>query len=231
MTDESCEQTAINSVPPAGDWAARPAEGETPPAPPSAEAVEEQNAEGGVSESVAVARIETAMAAGFTAVAREIEAKLALDRFREDQIARLHDELMGYRSDALREPVRQVLRGVIRLHDNVGKAADALAARPVAELTPERFLRQLADVRDDFELLLEEHGVQPFTTVGEQLDPRRQTALRTVETSDRGRAGKVAASLRPGFAQGESILQKERVAVYVAPPGGNEQAKGDSHER
>ena len=64
--------------------------------------------------------------------------------------------------------------------------------------------------------VLERNGVRPFEASGEDFDPQRQTAARRVETADPEQVGRIADRIRPGFKQGTVVLQKERVAVYVA---------------
>jgi molecular chaperone GrpE len=174
----------------------------------------------------ALERLEISLAEGLAVLLEEFRGRLALDRFKEDQIARLHGELQTYKSDLVNKTARQLLQGLIRLHDDLGKMASALRQKPPEELTPERFFQQFAGFQDDIELLLGQHGVESFTSPGEAFDPRRQTAARTVPTDDPGRVGQVAERLRPGFEQGEALLQKERVAVYVASNGSNEKAQG-----
>ena len=164
----------------------------------------------------AVGRLETAVAVGITEVLGEFRDKLALDRFKEDQITKLHEELQAYRNDLVSRASRQILQGVIRLHDDLGKVAAALRQRPAEELTPERFFQQLEGFQDDVELLLGQHGVERFEVGGEEFDPRRQTALRTFPADDPAQVGRVAERLRPGFLQGEYLLQRERVTVYAA---------------
>lgn len=166
-------------------------------------------------------RLETAMVAGFADLLREFRDKLALDRFKEEQITRLHDELQAYRNDLVHRSARQILQGLIRLHDDLGKVVGSLRQKPDEELTPERFFQQLDGFRDDLELLLGQHGVERFEVSAEQFDPRRQTALRTIPTGDSALVGRIAARLRPGFEQGETLLQKERVTVYAAASGIN----------
>jgi len=151
--------------------------------------------------------------------------KLTYDRFKEEQISRLHEELQSFKSDLISKPARQLLQGLIRLHDDLGKMATALRQRPAEELTPERFFQQFADFQDDIELLLGQNGVEPFETSGDSFEPRRQTVLRTITTEDPDRVGQVAEHLRPGFEQGEALLQKERVAVYIAS-NSNDNAQG-----
>lgn len=170
-------------------------------------------------------RLELAVAAGFAEVLGEFRDKLALDRFKEEQIDKLHQEVQAFRNDLVLRTVRQVLQGVIRLHDNLGKVAASLRQKPAEELTPERFFKLLAGFQDDVEMLLGEHGVEKFEVSGEEFDPRRQTAARTVQTDDPAQAGRIAGRVRPGFEQGETLLQKERVAVFAATGGTNEKAK------
>lgn len=166
--------------------------------------------------SSTVERLETAVAAGIAEILGEFRDKLALDRFKEDQVTKLHEELQAYKNDLISRASRQILQGVIRLHDDLGKVAASLRQKPAEELTPEKFFQQLEGFQDDVELLLGQHGVERFEVDGEEFDPRRQTALRTVPTDDPARVGRVAERLRPGFLQGETLVQKERVAVYAA---------------
>lgn len=147
---------------------------------------------------------------------RELREKMALDRFREEQIDRLHAELQIFRNDLVAKTARQLIQGLVRLHDDLARSAAALREKPREEFTPELLFKQLADFQDDVELLLGQHGVERFEGVGEVFDPRRQTAARTVATDDPGKVGRIAERVRPGFAQGEALLQKERVAVFAA---------------
>jgi molecular chaperone GrpE len=143
------------------------------------------------------------------------EQKLAFDETKEKQIDRLHGELQGYRTDLVGRTVKPVLLSLIRLHDDFGKVLDALDREDPAKLTSERLLKLLKGFRDDVELALNHNGVQAFTVETEIFDPRRQRALRAVETTEQGQVGHLAARLRPGFEQGEAILERERVAVFA----------------
>lgn len=169
----------------------------------------------------AIERLEAAVATGFADLRQELHDRLALDRFKEEQITKLHDELQAYRNDLVNRASRQILQGVIRLHDGLGKVVTAMRQKPAEELTPERFFQQLDGFRDDIELLLDQHEVKPFEVSGEELDPRRQTAVSRIPTEDASLIGRIAARLRPGFEHGETLLQKERVAVYAVANGTN----------
>jgi molecular chaperone GrpE (heat shock protein) len=174
----------------------------------------------------ALTRLEAAVTDALAEVLREIREKAAVDRFREEQIDRLHTELQTYKNDLVSKQARLLIQGIVRLHDDLGRSLTTLRQKPPAELTPEMLFRELADFQDDLELLLGQHGVERFEAPGEEFDPRRQTVARTVSTDDAGQVGRIAERVRPGFEQGETILQKERVAVYVASSGTNDKAQG-----
>ncbi len=163
-----------------------------------------------------LARIEAATVAGFAELIGEFRGKLAYDQTKQQQVDRLHAELQAFRDERAGKPVRDILLGIVRLHDGVDKTIAALNPKPAEELTPERWQRAFADLQDDIELLLGQQGVEPFEEVGEAFDPRRQMVARSVPTVELDRVGTIAEHLRPGFSQGETLLQKERVAVYVA---------------
>lgn len=195
-----------NSVEADGNSAAGPTDGE--PEAPMAEA----NLE------VRLARLEEALASGLASLREVFEGKLAYDRHKDQQIDRLHDELQEHKKDLLARTTRPWIHGLIRLHDDLGRTTDALGEKPPEELTTERFFKTLAGFGDDLVLLLERNGVHPFEAPGEDFDPRRQTTVRRVETDDPERVGRIAQRLRPGFEQGTVVVQKERVAVFVAAP-------------
>ena len=188
--------------------------------PPTQEASTEKETGASANEpgvpSAALERLEQAITHGFMEVLGELRDKLALDRFKEEQITRLHEELQDYRNDLISRTARQILQGLIRLHDSLGKVTASLRQRPAEELTPERFFQQFAGFQDDVELLLGQHNVEKFEVSGEEFDPRRQTVARTVSTDDSTQVGRVAERVRSGFQQEETLLQKERVAVYAA---------------
>ncbi|MEA2560971.1 MAG: molecular chaperone GrpE [Acidobacteriota bacterium] len=181
-----------------------------------------------VDVSIALTKLQETVKGGFADLLEQLRDKLIYDRFKEEQIARLHEELQSYKSDLISKPARQLLQGLIRLHDDLGKMAAALRQKPVEELTPERFFQQFAGFQDDLELLLGQNGVEPFQISGDVFDPRRQTTIRMVPADDPARVGQIAERLRPGFEQGEALLQKERVAVYVASNGNHKVQGGQS---
>jgi molecular chaperone GrpE len=164
----------------------------------------------------AVERLEEQVSAQTGRILQTFNDKFAFDGFKETQVERLHAELQQHREGMLERATRPLLNAVIRVHDDLGKVVASLAARPPEEITPERTFRVLEGFREDLELLLAQHGVEPFEPVDDVFDPRLHTALRTVHTGDPERAGRIAQRLRPGFSHGEALLQKARVAVFTA---------------
>jgi molecular chaperone GrpE len=145
------------------------------------------------------------------------EQKLAFDASKEKQIDRLHEELQGYRSDLVAKCVRPVLQSLIRLHDDLGKVLDALALEDPSQVTADRVLGLLKGFHQDIELALNHNGVTAYRNESDAFDPRRQKVLRTVNANDQSQVGQIAARVRPGFEHGDTIIEKERVAVFAMP--------------
>jgi molecular chaperone GrpE (heat shock protein) len=148
------------------------------------------------------------------------ESRLGYDAVKEKQIDRLHDELVGHRQDLLEKIARPLVRGLVRLHDDMGRAVDSLRGKDPENLTPERFFKLIEGFAEDVEIVLSDHGVEPFEGVAQEFDPRRQTAIKKLPTTDSEVIGRVARSIRPGFERGDRIVQKERVEVYVPDRSG-----------
>lgn len=150
------------------------------------------------------------------------DAKLAYDATKEKQIDRLHDEVQQHRRDLLNQALRPFVSGVIRMHDNLAKQSTKLPAKPDDWFSRARFLGQIDGVREELEMLLEANGVERFEHPAAAFEPSVQTAMKRVPTSDPDAGGLVAERLRPGFQRGDTVLQKERVAVYVHQAIGEE---------
>lgn len=148
---------------------------------------------------------------------RAWDEREARDRFREKQIDRLHDELQGYKSDLVAKAIRPALQSLIRLHDDVGKVSEALQREDPAKLTAPRLLQILDGFRDDVLIALEQNGVTAFREADDKFNPLRQKSLKTIPGEPES-VGRIAQRNRPGFERGDTILEKERVTVYVAAP-------------
>lgn len=164
------------------------------------------------------AAIENHIDAGFERVLRAFEDKLAYDESKQEQIDRLHDELLRHREDMVARAARPLVHGMIRLHDDIGRLLTALRVKPAEQLTPDRFFTLLEGLQEDLEIVLGQNGIVAYREPGGPFDPRRQKALKRVRTCEETLAGTIAESLRPGFEQGADIVEKERVATYEYVP-------------
>ena len=151
----------------------------------------------------------------FADIMTQFEQKLAYDISKQQQIDRLHHELQQYRTDLIAKTNRPFVNGITHMHDDIGKLVESLKAKSNEYLTADRFFKILENLQDDIEILLDQNGVMVFREIGNTFQPRRQQVLRKIETSDELAVGHVAAKIRPGFEQGDELIRKERVAVYI----------------
>ena len=102
---------------------------------------------------------------------------------------------------------------LVQLHDDIGKIVEA---QPVAE--DSRRLRDLLrGSQQGIEDILYRQGVDPYRTIGDAFDRKRQRAVTTVPTDDPALNKTVAARLRPGFqlTATEKMVRPEVVSVYA----------------
>ena len=166
-------------------------------------------------------------------IGRVLEAfnnKVRYDAAKEKHFDRLHQELEQYRSDVLQRASRPLVHGMIGLHGDVGRLVSAW--RKEGEEVPlDKWLDRFEELREDIELLLDDHGVTAYGgNLGVPFDGKLQTVVGKVATTDDGKHGTVAESRRPGFEQGKRILVRERVVVFEfqAPErGGTDQNHGE----
>lgn len=143
------------------------------------------------------------------------EKKLSYDATKQKQIDSLHAELQKYRSDLIARTNRPLVNGLIRLHDSTGKLSENLRMKIDKEFDSEIFFNILESLREDIEILLDQNGIVFFVEQDEKFNPKRQHAIRQVKTVDNKLVGTIAERLRFGFEQGNDLIQKERVSIYV----------------
>jgi molecular chaperone GrpE len=145
----------------------------------------------------------------------KFDSKIRNDESREAIVDRLHAEVQEYRADLLLKVLKPVLLDLIALHDDIGKIV-ALAAAPNSDLE-KRLLHQVQGFQKDIEDILYRHGVEQYRCPGNEFDPRRQRAARTMPAPHPDLESKVTDRLRVGFACGEKVLRPEHVVVLVKP--------------
>jgi tetratricopeptide (TPR) repeat protein/molecular chaperone GrpE (heat shock protein) len=180
--------------------------------------------------SAALTELRAVLEARFDALRQAFHEKLAFDTHKERQIDLLHRELQEHKRGLLAQATRPLVAGLVRLHDDLGRAAADLAASPAEDVTSERSIRLLSGFQGDVEILLEASGVTRFQEPAERFDPHRQTARQTIGTAERDQVGAVARRLRPGFEQDGHLVMKERVEVYVLALGGARPGGGMSRD-
>ena len=133
---------------------------------------------------------------------------------KEKNFDRLHQELKEYRSDIVQRTSLPLVHGMITLHGDVGKQVSGWREER-EDLPLDKWLEEFEKLREDIELLLEDHGVTAYGgDIGKRFDGKRQTVVAKVTTHNKLEDGTVKESRRPGFEQNGQILVKERVAVF-----------------
>ena len=143
------------------------------------------------------------------------EQKLAYDATKQKQIDSLHAELQNHRTDLIARTNRPLVNGLICLYDDIGKLSENIRKKSVEGFDQERFFEAFDSIKEDIEILLNQNGVISFSEQGKKFDPKRQHAVRQVNTLDDQLVGTIAERLRLGFEQGNDLIQKERVSVYI----------------
>lgn len=189
------------------DGAGEPApEPSSDPTPPAAPGLEER-----------LTALQAAVDDGLRRLHQSLERRLALDTVREGSLERLTTQLEAQRGGLRAAATRPLVHGLIKLRDEVSRRAEAFAAHADAAASP-ALLQALRDVPEDIDALLQTHGVIAFRAPNDRFDPARQSAVVLRRTDRQDLVGTIVRSVRPGFEQGNDLLQKERVEVWVEGP-------------
>ncbi|WP_239335209.1 nucleotide exchange factor GrpE [Frankia sp. CiP3] len=138
---------------------------------------------------------------------QRVEELARLRRHDADLVDRLHAENTRLRAGELAEAMAPLLRGLMRLHDQM-TSLGADDGQSVAGILRKQLL-QVMDLAAD---------VRPYTAVvGMPFDPARHTGMRRVGVDDPSRDRTIARTLKPGFVRGEStVVRPAEVEVFRA---------------
>lgn len=145
------------------------------------------------------------LAEQLASVAGRLDELARLRRHDVELVDRLHEENGKLRQGELTEAMGPLLRGLIRLHDQMSSLG-ADDPQSVAGILRKQLL-QVLDISAD---------VRPYIAVpGSPFDPTRHLALRGIGTDDPARDRTIARGVRPGFVRGTStVLRPAEAEVY-----------------
>lgn len=160
-------------------------------------------------------RLEKAVTSLIGQLKNEFESKIKYDRFKENQISNLHNELQEYKSDLLAKVTHPLIRGMIRIYDNISKNIESFRSGEISAGESEKFFNAMEGFKESIEILLNQNGVSLYAEPGDTFNPNRQTAVKIELTDIPEDVGKITRRVLPGFEQGKTIIQLERVVVFA----------------
>jgi molecular chaperone GrpE len=193
----------------------------------------EQLSEGGDEEVVDSSRESRSPERGGPEVAELVALRAELKRVQaalaeaQDAVARRQADFENYRKRVERERtetykrvVGEVVRKLLPVVDNLGRALDAERSVEATESKEFRhFLSGVELIAKQLNELLESFGVEPIAAVGERFDPHIHEAVVT-EPSDEHEPDTVVEELARGYRIGDRLLRPAMVKVSSQKSGG-----------
>jgi molecular chaperone GrpE len=116
------------------------------------------------------------------------------------------------REDAVRYAAEALVRDVIPVLDNLDRALEA--ARAAGEAAG--IVEGVELIRREFLKVLERHGVQRYSALGQRFDPNQHEAIARVVSVDK-EPDTVVAETVPGYSLRGRVLRAAQVAVAARP--------------
>lgn len=152
-------------------------------------------------------------------VKEEFDSKVKYDKHKDKIIDELHEELQGYKDDIIHKLLRPVITDIIYNIDNNNKTVQALKEKDAAEIDPQKLMGIIEGQSEDLEDILYRQGVEDFTYVTPEFDPKKQKIIKTVETEDKEKDRTISRSVKKGYMFENRVIRHELVEVYVYSGG------------
>lgn len=177
--------------------------------------VEEKSAEESINGETNISCIMEKINQSIQEVKEEFDSKVKYDRHKDKIIDELHDELQKYKDDIIHKLLRPVITDIIYTIDNNNKTVQALKQKSLAEIEPEKLMGIIEAQSEDLEDILYRQGVEEFTYVMPEFDPKKQKIVKTVETDEKDKDRTIVKSLKKGYMFEGRVIRHELVEVYV----------------
>lgn len=146
------------------------------------------------------------------------EARIRSDDVQAKALERLHDQVVEYKANFVRQEMQPLLRDLIYCYDFAADEAERAGQSGTA--TPQETSRAFDHLRQMVADILAKYDVEPYRSSGPEFDRREQQCVRTVPTANEAEEKKVAAVGAVGFRIADRIVRKEQVTVYKYTPAG-----------
>lgn len=180
---------------------------------------EEKNVEENPKTEVNVAEIMEKINQSIQEVKQEFDSKVKYDSHKDKIIDELHEELQEYKDDIIHKLLRPVITDIIYTIDNNNKTVQALKEKDASEIDHNKLMGIIEGQSEDLEDILYRQGVEEFTYVTPEFDPKKQKIIKTVETDDKENDRTISRSLKKGYMFENRVIRYELVEVYVYSGG------------
>src|SRR5699024_8556704 len=155
-------------------------------------------------------------------ITADFNEKLKYDDHKEQLIDQLHKELQEYKADILKSTITPIVNDLIMVSDNIHKLVGNYRSTE-EDLNGDEILNHLESVTLDIDNFLFRQGIEPYQSLGDKVEPLKQTISKTVKIGDQAQVKQIAERLRKGYEWDDKIIRKEHVSVYVYDETMNEE--------
>jgi molecular chaperone GrpE len=146
------------------------------------------------------------------------DSKIKYESGKDKIIDSLHAELQTYRDDFVFKILRPVIIDLIDMYNDISMMLNHETGEEDLSAAELQVWGNLETFQGTIVEILARNGVEAFAEEGEQFVPKRQRAVRIVDTEDPDKGGTIAARLRNGFAYEDRVIAHERVVIYRYRP-------------
>lgn len=180
---------------------------------------EEKNVEESPKTEVNIAEIMDKINQSIQEVKEEFDSKVKYDKHKDKIIDELHEELQEYKDDIIHKLLRPVITDIIYTIDNNNKTVQALKEKDISEIDPQKLIGIIEGQSEDLEDILYRQGVEEFTYVMPEFDPKKQKIIKTIETDDKEKDRTIVRSVKKGYMFENRVIRHELVEVFVYSGG------------
>ena len=149
-----------------------------------------------------------------TELSKHFESKLKYDKHKDEIIDKLHAENQSYKNDLLKKTVMPFVNEVIFLIDDYSNLYRKYSETDISEIDAAKLLKQLGNIPEDLEELLNKNGIESFSVENEIVDFSKQKIIKTVPTCEQEKDKTVCERLKKGFMMDGKTLRQEWISCY-----------------
>ena len=142
------------------------------------------------------------------------DEKIMEDEYKNGLFDKMHKELTDCRNEVYEKTANMMALDIIQLVDSIKRNVSIFKGKEANPENYSKLVKTISGIYEDLEDILYRQNIEPYSVVGDEVDPKKQKIIQTISTDDSSLHNKIAQRTACGYEKPNKVLRQERIKIY-----------------